>query len=155
MSKAEQLTSRALRTMLGRAAVGDSIQQFAEFLEFLSGLEWLLPKVLEEIHPEWKWESLDGFQVFAAHRTWNQEAELTGYCILITDQTLTPFHLRLQIAPAVDEISWLELKLGERSPSGMVRLPYSAPPLRWTAALKDGIDTIDWVYKVTYGERRV
>jgi hypothetical protein len=151
----EESVSRSLRAILSGVANGIEIEDSEQFRDFLLGLEFFLPDVLREIHPEWNDESLDGFLPYSVRKTADQEVEIIGHCILISDQTTTPFHLRLQLAADVDEVSWLELKLGERGESGMVRRPYSNPPsLKRVATLKDGKDTIDWVYKVAFGQRR-
>lgn len=149
---------QSLRTILSRVPIGADIQQFDGFRETLDSLEYFLPAVLAEVHPEWrKQEGLDGFLISIAEKRGDNEAELMGHCILITDQTTAPFLLRLQIDPAADQVAWLELKLGQRGTGahGMDRRRYENPPsLRKIAAVKDGIDRIDWVYKVTFGERR-
>ena len=110
----------------------------------LSGLEFFIPQVLAEIHPEWKHESLDGFYPVVARKTGEGEAEIFGLCILISDQTTTPFHLRLQSSPSSDEVSWLECRLGEAGEHGMVRTPL-ATHLKQLIALegKRGSDRLD------------
>jgi hypothetical protein len=81
--------------------------------------------------------------------------EIAGHCILISDQTLAPFHLRLRIAPGdANEISWLELSVGERGANGMVRQPYnSGATSKRTYALPQRLAKIDWAYQVTFGDR--
>ena len=133
-----------------------SIADAEQFREVLCGLEYFLPEVLREIHPEWDRESLDGLFPQVACKTRDGEAEIFGLCILISDQTLTPFHLRLQISPSVDKVSWLECRLGERGEQGMVRTPYqSLNAIRKRLYGREGrADRIDWVYNVTFGKRR-
>jgi hypothetical protein len=89
--------------------------------------------------------------------SWGEgEAEIFRLCILLSDQTVTPLWVRLQVAACTDKVSWLECRLGERGKHGMVRVPYDS----YTALTKriyalDGRqDEIDWVYKVTFGHRR-
>jgi hypothetical protein len=138
MSKAEARASGSLRILLADLPVGASIGDSEQLRDFLGSLEFFLPAVLQEIHPEWKSESLDGFLIHSAQKTGDQEAEFIGHCILITDQTTTPFHLRTQIASSTDEVSWLELKLGEMGRDGIVRRPYHYPPsLKRVEKLKD------------------
>jgi hypothetical protein len=156
-SALEQSISRSLRAILAdlpdNASIGDSEQ----FREVLSGLEFFLPhQVLNEIYPEWNHESLDGILPLVARKTGNGEAEIFGLCIIISDQTLTPFHVRLQVAAFGDEVSWLECRLGERGKQGMVRTPYesSSAAAKRLYALDGKADLIDWVYKVTFGHRR-
>jgi hypothetical protein len=99
--------------------------------------------------------SLDGIYPVLARKTGEGEMELFGQCILISDQTLTPLHLRLQVGPTEDEVSWLECRLGERGERGMVRTPYESQDRAFKRlyALEGKADAIDWVYKVTFGRR--
>jgi hypothetical protein len=121
----------------------------------LTGLEFFLPQVLAEIYAEWNHESLDGILPQVARKTGNGEAEIFGLCILISDQTLTPLHVRLQVAASNDEISWLECRLGKHGKNGMVRTPYSSSAAaKRLHALGGKPELIDWVYKVTFGPRR-
>ena len=90
-SKAEEIASRSLRSVLGGLHVGANIDDSPEFRDALSGLEWFLPTVVAEIHPEWTGESLDGFYLHVAQKTGDREAEILGLCCLLSDQTLTPF----------------------------------------------------------------
>src|SRR5688572_15559229 len=96
-SKAEEIASRSLRGVLGGIPVGATIGDSPEFQEALTGLEWFLPDVLAEIHSEWSGESLDGIYSHIAHKTGEGEAEIYGLCILLSDQTLTPINIRLQL----------------------------------------------------------
>ncbi len=153
-SRLEQDLSRSIRAVLADLPDGARIPDSEEFREVNLGLEYFLPEVLREIHPEWRHESLDGIIPLVARRTRQGEAEIVGLCILISDQTLTPLHLFLQIAPSVDEVSWLECRLGEKGKHGMVRTPYDKMSSKRLYALEGNADGIEWVYKVTFGERR-
>jgi hypothetical protein len=110
--------------------------------------------VLQEIHPEWKRESLDGIYPEIARKSGEFEIEIAGLCILISDQALTPFHLLLQINPDRNEVSWLDCKLGEAGPNGMVRTPYDWR--RVLAKLSSATDwkRVKWTYHVGFGKRR-
>jgi hypothetical protein len=154
-SRAEQSISRSLGTALADLQNGANIADSEQFRDVLSGLEYFLPEVLGEIYSEWNWESLDGVRPLVARKTGKREAELFGLCVIISDQTLTPLHLRLQAAAFNDEISWLECRLGERGEHGMVQTPYhSASAItKRLYALEGRADLIDWVYKVTFGQR--
>lgn len=161
MSKAEEIISSSLRTILADLPIGAPIDDSGEFRkDVLNGLEFFLPVILREIHNEWKYESLDGIYPVVARKTGAGEVDIFGLCILISDQTLTPLHLRFQIASFEDEISWLECNLGEQGEQGMVRIPYDALNAAFKRvygvwALEGNSDKIDWVYKVTFGERRL
>jgi hypothetical protein len=155
-SKAEEIASRELRKILAGVPTGATIEESQEFQHALAAFEWFLPTVLAEIHPEWTRESLDGIYPHVAHKTGEGEAEILGLCCLMSDQTLTPIHIRLQISANTDEISWLELQLGEKGQGGMVRTPYSSGSIyKRLHALARRTNTIEWVYKVTFGQRSV
>jgi hypothetical protein len=153
-SKAEQIVSQELWALLSTLPDGAEIADSEQFGRVLSGLEFFLPEILREIYPEWKWESLDGVYPHLAHKVGEGEVEIFGVCILISDQTLTPIHLCLQVSPSTDKVSWLQCRLGERDGKGMVRVPFSALQLSKRLQRLDGrVGTIDWVYKATFGER--
>jgi hypothetical protein len=156
-SRSEEITSRDLRAVLADLPIGAAIAESDQFREVLSGIEYFLPEVLGEVYPEWNRESLDGVIPLVARKTNDAEAEIFGLCIIISDQTVTPLHLHLQVAVANDEISWLECRLGERGRHGMVRTPYDSlnAAAKRLHALEWRVDRIDWVYKVTFGERRL
>ena len=90
-----------------------------------------------------------------ARKTGAGQAEIFGLCIIISDQTLTPLHVQLQVAVSADEISWLECRLGERGEQRMVRTPYKyRNAITKRFFLMEGkADQIEWVYKVTFGHR--
>ena len=156
-SSIEQRVSRSLRAILADLPDGASIGDSEQFRQVLSGLEFFLPhQVLSEIYPEWNHESLDGILPLVARKTGDGEAEIFGLCIIISDQTLTPLHIRLRVAASTDEVSWLECRLGERGKHGMVRTPYESASAvsKRLYALDGKAELIDWVYKVTFGHRR-
>jgi hypothetical protein len=107
---------------------------------------------LREVHAEWKHESLDGVFSELARKSADWQAEIAGLCILITDQTLTPYHVCLRVASETDEIEWLECKLGETRDDKMVRIPYdSNRGGRRSVAVR--LHTINWKYHVGFGVR--
>jgi hypothetical protein len=156
-SRAEQTISRLIRTVLAELPSGASIPESERFRNVLSHLEFYIPALLREIHPEWDEESLDGVIPVVARKTAEGEVELFGLCIIISDQTLTPIHVRIQVAASNDEISWLECTLGERGQDGIVRMPYQSrhAATKRLYALDGRADLIEWVYKVTFGNRRL
>jgi hypothetical protein len=155
-SKPEELTSRYLRAILAELPTGAIIDDSADFRHALTGLEWFLPGMLAEVHAEWTGQSLDGIYPHVGRKTGEQEAEILGLCCFMSDQKLTPIHLHLQLSSTTDEISWLELRLGEKGRHGMVRRPYpiEASIHKRLHALAQRADRIEWVYKVTFGQRR-
>lgn len=70
---------------------------------------------------------MDGIYPLHARKINEGEAEICGQCILISDQTLVALHLLIQVSLCGNEISWLELKLGESGENGMVRKPFNSP----------------------------
>jgi len=119
-----------------------------------SGLEFFLPHVLREVHPEWKHESLDGILPAIALKRADLELELIGCCILISDQTVTPFRVLLRVEPDADTPASLEAWLGENYGTEMLRIPYASNRwFRWMNRLSQEFDQIDWTYHVGFGER--
>jgi hypothetical protein len=153
ISKAEERICKYLHPILESIPVGSSIQESEGFRDALSSLEWFIPEVLCEIHPEWKYEGLDGVYPAVARKTGDREIEVIGVCCLITDQTLTPLHVRLQLAPSGDAISWLECHLGENTAEGMLRAASTSHTGWGIAHVLNRLDSIDWTYRVGYGDR--
>jgi len=155
VSKTEETVARSLYANLEGLADGASMGDSDDFQNVLAGLEYYLPAVLGEVHQEWRYESMDGFQLAVARKTGPREAELIGLCILISDQTLTPIHVRLRTSASGDEIEWLTCKVGEAGDGkgGMVRVPYhSDKGSKRLFTVVDRLDSIDWVYSVGFGE---
>lgn len=157
MTSIENLISRSLRTVLAKLPDGADIPMSDEFQTFLTGLESFIPQVIGEIHPEMLGQSGDGVLPIIARKTGDGEVELLGHFCFIVGQTLTPIHLKLQLAESADKISWLECRLGQRGEQGMLRTPYDSPAAtaRILNSLAKRASTLDWVYEVTFGERRV
>ena len=152
----EQRLSHSLRVVLADLPIGASIPDSEQYREALTALQYFIPVVLGEIHREWAFQGLDDVMPVEARKTGEGEAELFGVCCMVSDQTLTPLHVCLQLAAPVDEISWLECRLGERGRDGMVRKPFRSlrEMTNRLRALGGRVDLIDWAYKVTFGERR-
>jgi hypothetical protein len=155
----EERVANSLRALLHKKRIGFNLlndEEASERLrELLGCLEFFIPEVLRGIYPEWDRESLDGFDLTVARKTDEFEAEFFGLCILISDQSLTPIHVCLQIDAAANEVTWLECRLGELGDHGLVRTPYNRlhAALRRVLALNGRADQIDWVYKVAFGRR--
>lgn len=144
-----------LRAILAPLPIGADIPDSGDFRTVLGILEQYLPATLAEVYPEWKQESLDGFYPLVSRKTGEEEMEFFGLCILISDQTTTPIHFCLQVSSTDGEVSWLVCRLGEAGEQGMVRDKSSldAIPKR-LHALEGRADRIEWVYRVTFGNRR-
>jgi hypothetical protein len=152
----ERRLSRSLRLVLADLPNDAAIPDSEQFREVLTALEYFIPVVLGEIHREWTFQGLDDILPIEARKTGEGEAEIFGLCCIVSDQTLTPLHLHLQVAGSNDEISWIECRLGEREKEGIVRTPYRLRRLltKRLLALDGRVDLIDWAYKVTFGHRR-
>lgn len=152
VSTAELVAGRCLRSVVAAVADGEPIAESADFAELQSALERLLPAVLREAYPaQWRWEALDGFRLAVARRTGPGEAELLGLCLLISDQTWTPLHVRLRASPEDGGISWLLCRVGDGGAAGvgMTRLPYgSSTASQLLASMGEGPDSIDWAFSV-------
>ena len=118
----------------------------------LSGtLERLVPQLLAVDHEEWRGETLDGFYFSSAVKSDDGSAVLTGLCILLSDQTLTPFILNLSLSEEA-ALGAGRIRLGE---PGEGRLGISGPPwgssdvLKRLWALDARLETVDWVYDVS------
>lgn len=151
----EQRLARSLRRLLAPLPNGSPINESPELYDIECGFEYYLPTVLFEVHPEWKWESFDGFLFKVARKIGPGEVEFLGWCILISDQTVTPIHIQLQVSENKDEIEWLVLKVGERQPgtNTMTRLPYPSLTKKVMLLLEQRLDDVDWYYVVGFGER--
>jgi CDI immunity proteins len=88
----------AFRLMLKELAVGASIPKSREFTEVLLRLEWSLPGIIREIHPEFD-ESLDGIVPYKSVKIAEDAIDIYGLCWLIGDQTLTPLHVSSKLPP--------------------------------------------------------
>lgn len=145
-----------LRSIVSHLPDGGAIADSPRFREVQGMFEQFIPATLSGVYPEWQQESLDGFYFHLARRTADLEAEFFGPCILISDQTLTPIHLRLQISDRVNEVSWLECRLGEAGPDGMTRMKWSPTNVAAEQCRLQALppDDIEWVYQVTVGRRR-
>lgn len=106
-SRAEEIASRCLRAILANISTGSTIEYSDDFRWFQSALERVIPSILEDEYEWWRWENLDGFSFAVARKTGPEEAEFIGLCILMSDQTWTPIHLRLRVALQSDNIEWL------------------------------------------------
>ena len=159
----EQCVSRTLRRILADLPIGASLYDLERPQPEQSGalfpcLEYFLPDVLAEVHPEWRKESFDGFLPVFARKVGLREAELFGLSITISDQASTPFHLKLQIASDVDEVSWLEFRVGEKGDGGkrlssIASYKSSSALYNRLYAFQEQPHQMDWAYEITFGNR--
>lgn len=152
LSKAEIIVAHSLRVLLKQTAVGASFEETEDYRLLMGALDYFIPEVLAELCPEWKSDALDDVIPLVADRTGEREAVFFGMSWLIRDQTVVPTYLQLQIDSAIDRVNWLECRIGERGPQGMVRRPGSSFD-KQLYRLQGREDQIDWAYHVTYGEK--
>jgi hypothetical protein len=155
-TKAERRIARALRALLEGVEPGGALGETIQLLVVLGGLEYFLPQVLAEVYPHWKKGSLDGFFVSEAKKLADNQAELRGVCLLISDQSITPFHVQIQLSTSADEIEWMECRLGKRGEGagGMERVPWSRWKGHTYSFLQDSLKPTGWAYAVTFGQKR-
>ena len=152
----ERRIARALRSLLEDLAIGGALPETVHLLMVLDNLEYFLPAALSEVYPYWEGESLDGFFLSETKKLGQNQAELRGVCILISDQAITPFRAQMQLSPLADEIDWMECRLGKQGEGvgGMERIPWT----RWSGHthefVQESLKSFDWTYSVVFGEKR-
>jgi hypothetical protein len=142
----ETLVSRSLRAAIGAVASGSPIPESDARLEFESTLERYVPALLG-----WQHEAFDAFRLCVAEKRGATDAEFLGLALLISDQTWTPFWLRISISSAADTLTHLHCKVGERGegPAGMVRTPYqSTRASKLLDSLPRRASELQWAYDV-------
>ena len=147
ISTAERRVCEHLSHILADGLVGDAIDDADAFRNLLTALQFFIPEILREIHNEWKGESLDGVYPKIAKKTGGREIEIVGLCCLISDQTLTPLHIRIQTSAGADHVAWVDCRLGEHTGDGMRREPYGSSKVHGTMLhVVERLDSIDWFY---------
>jgi len=105
-----------------------------------------------EVHPEWKYESLDGILPFHFEQVNELKICLLAECILISDQSYVPLELNLQLAPDAHRINWLSCKLGMKSDGDNMQRS-SKPILKLLHRFHSGSEKVDWAYHVQFGRK--
>jgi hypothetical protein len=114
-------------------------------------LELFLPALLRARFAEWQRESLDGFGIASARKVGPSAVELAGICILISDQTVTPFCAHFVVSPDSSSISAYRVRVGE---AGHGPLGISGPDCnsrgarRLLDSLMARMESVCWVYAV-------
>lgn len=154
-SNAEQTVIRSFRAILADLPEEAEVADSDLSRDGLSGLEHFIPAVLGVTCPEWTTERLDGVLPVVVRKLGAGEIEVLGIGVLISDQCLTPLYVRFQLSESVDQISWLDCRIGERRRRGMARTPSDSLALeKRLYALDCDPDRVDWAYRVTLGQRR-
>jgi len=149
-SRSEEVTNRCLLAVLSSLRVGENIDDSEHFQEFQSALARLVPECLAESHPSpWRDESLDAFRFVWKRKVGPNDAELLGVCLLISDQTWTPFRAVLKASSTDAGLEQVELTLGETDEAGraMMRMPYASSKLtELLFRLANRPESVDWTY---------
>ncbi|MEQ8767157.1 MAG: hypothetical protein RL885_24820 [Planctomycetota bacterium] len=130
----------------------DSDLPIAPASSLCATLERLLPVWLNERHPEWRGESLDGVFLAIARKIGPRSARLAGTCILLSDQTVTPFDLTLELSNERSFIERFHLSIGQ---PGTGRLGISGPgagsfkaeKLLW--GMPERLGAVAWSFEVS------
>lgn len=150
----EQKVAHCLRAVCQQMTDQEKLPQTAELRELTVSLEFYMPVVLREVHPFWRKKSLDGLYHEVAIKTAPRQVEFAGRCILISDQTVTSYHVELRVAAAGDLIEWIDCRVGETRNDVMVRVPYDGGSgLKQIPPLGDRLDSIEWHFHVGFGCR--
>ena len=152
----EERLSRHLRSVCGDLSDGADLSQASDLDEMTSSLEFFLQASLCAVDPFWRKESLDGLQHELAIKAASRQVELAGRCILMSDQTVTSYHVELRVAAALDEIEWFDCRLGELVDGTLVRLPYDrGRGLIRIPTIANRLDSIKWRFHVGFGHREL
>jgi hypothetical protein len=150
MPDLERIAATQIADALAGRVVGEPLP-IDSSSDLCATLEFLVPAVLRMRHPEWAKESIDGFFLSSATKSFDDSAEIAGTCILITDQTVTPF--LLDIAPGPSEtLQSFRIRLGEHGDGPLL---ISGPKCNSNAAremlqdLNVRLDQVEWVYDVS------
>lgn len=143
----ESLVSAQLRTVLADLGEGAAIPASPAFQELQDALEVWVPSLLG-----WRYEGLDAFRFASARKLTDLSAEFLGICLLISDQTWTPLHLRVTLAPSADSFDSVQCSLGEpgSGPNGLLRVPFTSKKAdALLASLPSRAGEIPWVFAIT------
>jgi hypothetical protein len=155
----EHTIVRAISAVLERTSPGGTIDPDDNGLRLaLPALESLAAANLREVCEAWRREDIDGFLIASARSTDPQAIELVALVVLLSDQTLTPFHLRLGITPMPGEVTWSVIRLGERGNGvgGIRRVrPASVNVAKWLHRLAANRSPLDkrWACAIEFGRQ--
>ncbi|WDI39767.1 hypothetical protein [Bremerella sp. P1] len=144
-----------LSDLLKTMDVDEVVPESDDSRPILSALESFVSHVIREIHEDFQWESLDGILPVEFRKRGDREIELLGGAYLISDQTVVPIYLRLQIDSADREVCWMECYLGQRLHEKMARTSHANlhKVLNQISSDEEKTSSIDWYYKVGFGEK--
>jgi hypothetical protein len=140
--------SSGLCALIGGLSVGTRFEVRSDS-DMCGALELFFPRLLRIEYQEWLHESLDGIFIESAIKKSENSVVIAGVCILIRDQTLTPFESEISISSSGDDVVGCALQIGE--PGGGA-LAISGPSCNSTDAvlyranLMARLDNIEWVF---------
>lgn len=147
------MVAQSLSELLPQTAAGEALPDSADLNNLMSALEYFIPEVLRELHPEWGHLCLDGVYPYEALKLGTREALIFGLAEFLDDFQRAPVYARLQVSQSGQCVSWLECRVGEAGPQGMQRWPNRPAIEKQLYRLAGKQDQIDWAYQVTYGEK--
>lgn len=153
VSRAEQSAASALRAVLADLPVGADLPDSPALRELQSSLERFLPEVLSAAYPAaWRFESLDALRLGVARKIGPRDAMLIGLGLLVSDQSWTPLHAELALAPDADVMAGVRCKLGE-GPAPPRRRAYDDPSIgAWLQQVSTRALPMGWTYVAQRGE---
>ncbi len=147
----DEEVARAIWSLLASREYGASLDQHSDdFRALCRTLEFFVPAVLSEVYDFWRGESLDAFRIALARKSGPSSAELLGLCLLISDQSWTPFEFLVGITPTGKTIETLTLRVGEpgSGKGGLLRMPWGSPGVdRFASHLLERRADIAWVFE--------
>ena len=152
--------SKIINSELGRS-IASNLSEMLQGLDVGAPLTWdpasqlsthlqfFVTRLLQAHHREWKSESLDAIFCSRACKTGDMAVRLVGTCVLITDQTVAPFMLDMELGFQSKIVASFDLLLGE---PGGGKLGISGPPCNSSKAgllllnLPYRLEEVCWTY---------
>jgi hypothetical protein len=142
-----------LLQVLDCAEVGDNIPETPEFRDVLSALERFIPEVLEEVHPYWKGDSLDGVLPVFAQKIAPRTVSIFGQCIIMKSQAYEPLRVSLQVNASGECVNWFDCKLIFDRRKGKTRYRNDKQEMAAFYSSDGHTDLIDYRYHVAFGTK--
>ncbi len=143
----ESVVTARLRAVLADLGEGADIPASSAFQELQDALESWVPSLFG-----WRYESIDAFRFASARKVTDLSAEFLGLCLLISDQTWTPLHLRVTLARSAASFASVQCSLGGpgTGAKGLLRVPFTSKKAdSLLASLPSMAGEIPWVFAIT------
>ncbi|AMV19269.1 hypothetical protein [Planctomyces sp. SH-PL14] len=137
----------------GRASFGG---EPADFYAVGSDLEFFVPQVVCEIHPEFGPRPFDGVFCYEMRKTAPLQLSYIGSVIFIDSQRLAAFHTELRVARHADLVDWCLCRVGEVDSRGHMKDYdyHSGPTAKIAQTIINAGPQMRWRWSVEYGERQ-